>query len=423
MGQGKDSDAANIQHVLERAISVRKRCAAWFQQTDSRNKFSNSRHQYFIDVLQKAADMLGGKAAPSSGSGTAQTPGKVQERAGTEIDVMRYASLLSNPPPFSFSCRSSSVFLQEYWLTLLHSNYFSALTFEHIEDNTEDDIATPDMSSHAAPNKNGQGKKNKQAHAIYELEEGSEWEVAFKIFCFFEDLHTLQGELRRTWKAYCSDDLDILAAIIVTTAAIGLVSRTEKDIHWAHPGVFNPTRSYQDLALMIFYSESLRQGDDPDEHIDSDEMLDLEITPFKEFMYLPTGRTLMKVAQMRQAFQKGSYPVPILPMRFNYVGCPEFLESPRMRKFEAEDETICQLIIDLSLQEDFKKGFNKLKKTSEEAILWNILPINDVFTGAMRKVWKGAEVTVESVFASRVLLDILDICGSNFKGLELLTDE
>jgi hypothetical protein len=311
-----------------------------------------------------------------------------------------------------------------YGLTLLRSNYFSALTFEHIEDDNEDDITASEANSLTVSGKNRRAQKAKETCAVYELEEDSQSEFAFKIFCLFEDLHTLQGELRRTWKAQHSGDVDLLSATIVTTAAIDLVSRVEKEIHWAHPGALNPTRSYQDLALTIFYSESLRQGEDPDAHIDSDKSLDLEITPFKEFMYLPTGRTLMKIAQMRHIFEKGAYPIPIPPMRFSYIARPDLLESIRMRKFEEEDETICQLIQDLALQEDLKKGSQEVEKRKGDTLQWKILPLfDDAFTGAMRKVWKDGEVTLQSVFAARILLDILDICGPNFKGQKLLTDE
>jgi hypothetical protein len=260
------------------------------------------------------------------------------------------------------------VCLMKYGLTLLRSNYFSALTVEHVEDDNEEDITASEISSLTVSGENRPAQKVNETYAVYELDEDSQSEFAFKIFCLFEDLHTLQGEIRRVWKAQLSGDLDLLSATIVTTAAIDLVSRVEKGIHWAHPGVLNPARSYQDLALTIFNSESLRQGEDPDAHIDSDKALDLEITPFKEFMYLPTGRTLMKIAQMRNIFEKGAYPLPIPPMRFSYIARPELLESPRMRKFEEEDETICQLIQDLSLQEDLKKGWDEVENRKSEAL-------------------------------------------------------
>lgn len=258
--------------------------------------------------------------------------------------------------------------LKMHRVTLLRSNYFSALICEHIEDDNEEGITASEISSLTVSGKNKPAQKVEETRAVYELEEDTQSEFAFKTFCLFEDLHTLQGELRRTWKAQLSGDVDLLSATIVTTAAIDLVSRVEKEIHWAHPGVLSPTRSYQDLALTIFYTESLRQGEDPDAHIDSDKALDLEITPFKEFMYLPTGRTLMKIARMQHIFEKGAYPIPIPPMRFSYIARPELLESLRMRKFEEEDETICQLIRDLALQEDLKTGWQEVEKRKSETL-------------------------------------------------------
>lgn len=132
----------------------------------------------------------------------------------------------------------------------------------------------------------------------------------------------------------------------------------------------------------------------------------------------------MKIAQMRHIFERGAYPIPIPLMRFSYIAHLELLESPRMRKFEEEDEIICQLIQDLALQEDLKKGWHEVEKRESETLQWKVMPLfDDAFTGAMRKVWKDGEVTLQSVFAARILLDILDICGPNFKGQKLLIDE
>jgi hypothetical protein len=38
--------------------------------------------------------------------------------------------------------------------------------------------------------------------AIYKVKEDNQHELTFKIYCFFENPHDLQGELRRTWKSY-----------------------------------------------------------------------------------------------------------------------------------------------------------------------------------------------------------------------------
>lgn len=74
---------------------------------------------------------------------------------------------------------------------MLRSNYFSALTFEHNEDDNEVDITASDISSLTVSGKNRPAQKEKETYALYELEEDSQSEIAFKIFRFFEDLHTL----------------------------------------------------------------------------------------------------------------------------------------------------------------------------------------------------------------------------------------
>lgn len=203
----------------------------------------------------------------------------------------------------------------------------------------------------------GKVAKSQKPRAVWELEEDSQSDFAFQVFCFFEDLHALQGELRRTWTEYKNGSVDLLAATIITTAAIELVGTAEKEIHLTHPGVLDYTRSYQDPALTIFYSESLRRGEDPEVHLDSKAGQDLEITPFKEFMYLPTGRTLMKIAQMKHVF-KVAHHVAIPPMRFNYIARPDLFlgaDEARMERFEAEEKVICQLIQDLLFKDFIKR--------------------------------------------------------------------
>lgn len=47
----------NIARVVERAIAARKRCAEWFNATDSQNK-SNLGHQHFIRVLERSLFLI-----------------------------------------------------------------------------------------------------------------------------------------------------------------------------------------------------------------------------------------------------------------------------------------------------------------------------------------------------------------------------
>jgi hypothetical protein len=190
----------------------------------------------------------------------------------------------------------------------------------------------------------------------------------------------------------------------------------------SNPKAIRATQSYQDLALMTFYSESLKQGVDADAHLRLTD--DLEITPFKEFMYLPGGRTLMRISQQHNMIEKSGWPAPIMPMRFNYIAKPELLDAPHMKKIQGEDELLCQMFHELALLELVREQEDRrIQRQSDSDVSINLLPISDdVFTDAMQPVWKHGYITMRSVFAARVHLDILDTCR-NFNGRQLLHDE
>jgi hypothetical protein len=159
--------------------------------------------------------------------------------------------------------------------------------------------------------------------------------------------------------------------------------------------------------LMIFQSESLKQGIDADAHLTSTD--DLEITPFKEFMYLPVRRTMMRMSQQHDLFARIDWPAPMIGMSFDYIAKPELLEAPHMKKILEEDRLLCELFHEVCLMNIAKKS--------------TLLPaFRDVFTDALYPVWKEGKVSVRSVFAARVHLDILDSCP-DFNGKQVLQEE
>lgn len=91
--------------------------------------------------------------------------------------------------------------------------------------------------------------------------------------------------------------------------------------------MFSKSDSYDALASDIFYSESFRNCEDPDAKLDSTKSL--RITPFDEFMYLPTARTLVK---FRQHVKSGFVcPQPVQLLRTNYIFRLELLELPETK--------------------------------------------------------------------------------------------
>ncbi|KAF2196169.1 hypothetical protein GQ43DRAFT_499551 [Delitschia confertaspora ATCC 74209] len=140
-------------------------------------------------------------------------------------------------------------------------------------------------------------------------------------------------------------------------------------------------------------------------------------------MYLPVGRTLIRISEQRNIFSLGSYPAPLFPMRFNYVARPELLDTRHMKKIQEEDKLICQLVQDFILQNIFKQTQKDYIFKNPTDLAVNLLPsFNDIFPDSLQSVWKIGEVTMRNVFASGVLLDIHEICPG-FDGRKLLHEE
>jgi hypothetical protein len=286
----------------------------------------------------------------------------------------------------------------------------------------EDLPTASDINSLIAPPDSTKTQTKSAADDLYELIADPQAELSLKVFCFFEDLHVLQGEIRKAWSSFEAGKLSLVAATIVTTAAIQLVDQADRDLIGNYPRNFNASRSYQDLALMIFYSACFQHDIDADAYMDSN--ADLIITPFQEFMYLPVGRTLMRISQQHSLFDRFRWPAPIMPMRYLYLEVPELLDMPHMERFQKEDEMICQLILDYVLLGGWRDlGGEHYTHRSPSELLTNRLPaFDDIFSDAMRPVWKEGRVTMRSVFAARVMLDIHEIC-LNFDGKTLLYDQ
>jgi hypothetical protein len=103
-------------------------------------------------------------------------------------------------------------------------------------------------------------------------------------------------------------------------------------------------------------------------------------------------------------------------MKFHYVAVPELLDAPHMKRIQEEDGRLCQLVQDLTLQETVKKAEKELKTSLM------LSGVGDIFTDSMQPVWKRGIVSICSVFAARLLLDIHQILP-DFNGARLLHDE
>lgn len=171
----------SIIRVAQRAINARRRCAAWFQKTGVKDEDgSTARHINFVGVLEKALSALrpSGSAEPS--------PPKPKDAPST----------LEEPS-------------QEL------TNRFGALIVEDLDD----PLIVSASDVFIASTKSAKGR----SIDVYELQGQAEIDTAFIIFCFFEDLHRMQVDLKETWEGYKAGTCDLIVASVVTNLAFELV--------------------------------------------------------------------------------------------------------------------------------------------------------------------------------------------------------
>jgi hypothetical protein len=252
-----------ILKITQRGIQARRRCHGWFHDTGIDNGHSNEGHLKFIEVLEAAIKIL------LRGSGNKSEEVKIEK------------PILLKPKARSKKHDFSGL-----------SNRFSNLEVEDTEDIVDTSKTLQSLSSAAAVAKSAQKKTPTPAVEIYELESDDTYERIFDVYCFFEDLHRLQDFLNETWRQYKRGEIDLLTASLTTNAAFDIIRREEAEVaKYLFPSSSGEDLSYRNLAACIFYAESLplrlETSIKPNDE-------SLRITPFDNFIYLSTARTLMK---------------------------------------------------------------------------------------------------------------------------------
>ncbi|KAH6676318.1 hypothetical protein B0J14DRAFT_615901 [Halenospora varia] len=184
--------------------------------------------------------------------------------------------------------------------------------------------------------------------------------------------------------------------------------RTSKEnILVAAPKLFKGKRSYDAIAIVIFYAGAFGQSQDPKAQMASNDFL--RPTPFDDFIYLSTAKILMKYDYVHSFPRKPSYPLPSAPLRADFVSRPDLLGTPYMDKKELEDALLSQLMIDLSLFDDLAQG------SKESGVITNPPPAEDELSLGLSKLRTQGHISVWLVFAARIFLDLQDILGKEIK--------
>lgn len=321
-----------IRNALVETIKARQRCSTWFEKTSTIMQESLDGHRYFIEVLQHALSQLTVKSATDVPAAT----------EGAKPDAKDEKDL---------------IFMR---------NIFQALELEDVSDAEIEDSTPPRSAPSSQPDQ------------AYELEVDPNTELTFKIFSLFEDLHRLRVELRIIWKRFHDEQMSLLQVSLLTSAALEIVLQAEADVYEAY-SISNKAseHTYKDLAGLIYASDALdRAGEEFVAEPSIFEILEvevkdirkirdmifndrddlamfssskfLEIPSFDEFILLPTGRILLRLAAHKPMLELWQWPYSIPTERINYVERPELLGDARIQKFLEQDEFLSQIFLDMA---------------------------------------------------------------------------
>lgn len=192
---------------------------------------------------------------------------------------------------------------------------------------------------------------------------------------------------------------------MTTNAAYELVRQGEEDLLDQFPNHFDRKRSWDTIAILVFYKDAFDRGICPEARLNSNETL--RITPFDDFIYLSTARILMKFTHLADLPEglKQNYPALCQPLRFGYVSRPELLGTPDMDRREEEDRILSQYIIDRQLWSTCN--------ASTKDFDWPDAPLEDEFSIGLDDLTNKGKISVALVFEARVFLDIHQILGAD----------
>ena len=161
---------------------------------------------------------------------------------------------------------------------LLCSTRFKNLDVEDLSDEDPKTAANASSTSaRAKPNHND---------GVYELADDDYQDFDFALFCFFEDLHTIQDKIHECWKHFFAGSISLDVATVVTQAGVDAVKRLEKEVYAQRSCDEHFTDSYTELSFPVFFADALFRGKDPHELLQSPE--NLEHREFHDFIFLPT---------------------------------------------------------------------------------------------------------------------------------------
>ncbi|KAI0133331.1 hypothetical protein F4776DRAFT_671349 [Hypoxylon sp. NC0597] len=348
-----------IKASLERSIKIRRRCSEWFERNGSNiAETTKDGHLNFIKVLETILEKLSSQVNQPKAEGNRKTSAKSARAGNADVELQ---------------------------------NRFSQLTVDYIDDSFE--LTATQVAITTTKKAKGQQPRSVD---VFELEAKKEHDKVFAIFCLFEDLFRIKNHVQQTWIHHQSGKINLVAASIITHAAICAIRREEEYIY----ARFFPQEPKDNGFLRILAAISPAAASGPAEPGSSEGFEVVAPDKPDAFNFFPIHLTLLKFPLIPSR----EWPPLITPLSVSFLLKPHLRDLPGLKKGIQQDQILSQLLIAM-MELDINK--DRLPKDSRPCL--GAPTQEDIFTSTMRPVWKEGNVSVASVVASQIILDILEI--------------
>lgn len=181
----------DIQRILYRAITFRKKCSAYFAAFESEAiQESTSKHHFFTQILET-----------------------VQEKLRTKFES----------PPKNRTSKPNHDTSRSTMEDANFVNSFAALSTSDTEPDFEVTLETVEMMTEPI-------SKSKEPFRVYELEQEVEDDLPFLVWCMFSDVQAIHEYIIGIWKEYKVGNISIETAALLTHISIDMVKQLEVEL-------------------------------------------------------------------------------------------------------------------------------------------------------------------------------------------------
>ncbi|OTA57920.1 hypothetical protein K449DRAFT_398140 [Hypoxylon sp. EC38] len=347
-----------IKDSLKRAINMRRRCSDWYEETNQNNERIKNGHRRFIEVLETVLEKLDANANQENIKGNRKTGAKPARADKASIELQ---------------------------------NRFSQLTVDEI-DNSFDLTATQVAIS---TTKQAKGQQPRSVD-VFELEAEKELDNIFAIFCFLEYSHRIKDHVEQAWDDHRSGTISFVAASIITHAAMCGIRREEEDVcaivFSKEPNDVGFIKMLQAMSPVLFKLEG---------PVSNEKFQPVNPDTLSAFGFLFTPFILLKAITT----PNDPWPPHITPLSLLQLMEPETRDLPEIKNEIQQDQILSQLLVAMAEMDLIEKHLVELGNDTPS--LGNSTQ-EDIFTSTMRPLWKG-KMTVASIVASQIILDVLEI--------------